>query len=50
MEVLKALGAIVPIGTTIYFIIKGTMKYLKDNPESKLRIYGQSIIGSFASY
>lgn len=44
MELIIKLGAITPLISGLYMIFAGIVKYINNNPESKLKIFGQSII------
>lgn len=50
MKIITFLSGFVSILTSLYFFIKGIVKYLENNPQSKLRIFGRSIIGSLSSH
>ncbi|WP_445266755.1 hypothetical protein [Staphylococcus equorum] len=44
------LGTIAPFISVVTMVFTGIYKYIKNNPESKLKIFGQSIITSVATY
>lgn len=50
MDLITKLGAIAPLISGVYMVSAGIVKYMKNNPESKLKIFGQSIITSIATY
>lgn len=49
-KVVSIITGVIAIISTLYYAIKSIIKYLTNNPESKLKIFGQSIITSFATY
>lgn len=50
MKLIKFLSSIIPIITAIIMFVKGIINYLKNNPESKLKIFSQSIVTSIATF
>lgn len=50
MDLITKIGAIAPLISVVSMIWAGIVKYMKNNPESKLKIFGQSIITSVAIY
>lgn len=50
MDLITKLGAIAPLISGLYMVGAGIVKYMKNNPESKLKIFGQSILTSVATY
>lgn len=49
-KVVSIITGVIAIISTLYYAIKSIIKYLTNNPESKLKIFGQSIIASVATY
>lgn len=49
-KVVSVITGVIAIISTLYYAIKSIIKYFTNNPESKLKIFGQSIITSFATY
>ncbi|MBO1217461.1 hypothetical protein J3T79_13580 [Staphylococcus nepalensis] len=50
MDLMTRLGTIAPFISVVSMVFTGIYKYIKNNPESKLKIFGQSIITSVATY
>lgn len=50
MDLMTRLGTIAPFLSVVTMVFTGIYKYIKNNPESKLKIFGQSIITSVATY
>lgn len=50
MNWLKNLSTLVTMFTGIYMFVNGIRNYLKSNPNSKLKIYGQSMVISIATF
>lgn len=49
MEIITKIAAAAPIISALYIAITGIVKYIKNNPESKLKIVAQSTLSSFAT-
>lgn len=50
MQIISVLSATLSVITTLYFLSKKVVKYLKENPESKLKLLWQSLLGSVATH
>lgn len=50
MDLMTRLGTIAPFLSVVTMVFTGTYRYIKNNPESKLKIFGKSIITSIATY
>ncbi|PTI73861.1 hypothetical protein BU064_13045, partial [Staphylococcus succinus] len=50
MDLMTRLGTIAPFLSVVTMVFTGIYRYIKNNPESKLKIFGKSIITSIATY